>query len=288
MLDCHAIKSWEGYAMKRKLSTSLALLIILVLCISAVACAKKDDHEKVKIKTAGDIKTLNISVQKGTEGEYLVLDLVGEGNEKQVHSYEKYADAILALKQKKVDATLMDEGPAKRFIEKNSELMILPGDYETEAYALGIKKGNVALLEKINPLIESMKKDGVLDDIVAKYSEGDDFKAADIDMNKGAKNGKLVMGTEAGFPPYEMKVSDGIVGVDLEICAYLAKHLDMELVIEEMNFDSLIGAVDSGRIDVIAAGLTVKEERKENIDFSIPYFDNARQIFVIRASSFEE
>ena len=69
------------------------------------------------------------------------------------------------------------------------------------------------------------------------------IKPEDIDFNKGAKGGKLVVGTEAGFAPYELKVGSGFIGIDVEMCAAIAKKLDRELVIENMNFDALPMAV---------------------------------------------
>ena len=68
-----------------------------------------------------------------------------------------------------------------------------------------------------------------------------------------------------------MRKGDQVIGIDVEIMAAVAKSMDKELVIEDMNFDSLIPAVQSGKIDIIAAGLTVTEARKEEIDFSDDY-----------------
>jgi polar amino acid transport system substrate-binding protein len=66
--------------------------------------------------------------------------------------------------------------------------------------------------------------------------------------------------------------------------AAVAKSMDKELVIEDMNFDSLIPAVQSGKIDIIAAGLTVTEARKEEIDFSDDYVVGAKQVLVVKAA----
>ncbi len=263
-----------------------AFVLAASFMLGLAACGGKT--AEVSIASMDDLKSMSISVQKGTQGDFIAQDLVGEGNvEKQVHQMEKYTDAILELKQSKVAATIMDEGPANSFIAKNDDLMILPGEYEVEAYALAIKKGNNALKEQIDALIRQYISDGSIQAIKDKYNSDESVKAESIDFNKGAAAGKIIMGTEAGFAPYEFKVGDGIVGVDVEIAAKLAKDMGKELVIEEMAFDALPAALASGKIDFIAAGMTVTDERLQNMDFSIPYVDDAKQVAVIRKASYK-
>lgn len=77
--------------------------------------------------------------------------------------------------------------------------------------------------------------------------------------------------TEASFPPYEYLDGKEIVGIDIEICRRIAERCNRELVIEDAKFDSVIPALVSGKADLAAAGITVREDRKEQVDFSIPY-----------------
>lgn len=77
--------------------------------------------------------------------------------------------------------------------------------------------------------------------------------------------------TEATFPPYEFLRGHEIVGIDVEICRAIASKLGKELAVENVNFDAIIAAVISGKADIGAAGITVNEDRKKNVDFSIPY-----------------
>ncbi len=82
---------------------------------------------------------------------------------------------------------------------------------------------------------------------------------------------KLVMITEAGFPPYEYLEGSEIVGVDVEICKAIAEKLGKPLEVHDAKFDAVIPSVVTGKADFGAAGITVTEDRKKNIDFSIPY-----------------
>ena len=96
---------------------------------------------------------------------------------------------------------------------------------------------------------------------------------------------KLVMGTNAAFPPYEFVDDDGnIVGIDAEIAAALAEKLGMDLEIKDMEFDSLITACAGGSVDVVLAGMTVNDERKESVNFSDSYATGVQVIIVKEGS----
>lgn len=84
-------------------------------------------------------------------------------------------------------------------------------------------------------------------------------------------NNRIKMITEATFPPYEFLRGHEVVGIDVEICRTIAQKLGKELAVENVNFDAVIAAVVSGKADIAAAGITVNEDRKKNVDFSIPY-----------------
>lgn len=91
---------------------------------------------------------------------------------------------------------------------------------------------------------------------------------------------KLIMATNASFPPYEYKEGDAIVGIDAEIAAEIAKKLDMELEIVDTEFDSIIGGVQSGKFSMGMAGMTVKEERLQSVNFSETYAKGVQVIIV--------
>ena len=86
---------------------------------------------------------------------------------------------------------------------------------------------------------------------------------------KTVSAGKLIMATNAEFPPYEYHEGNEIKGIDVEICRAVAKKLGLELQIEDVAFDAIIPEVASGKADLAAAGMTVTEDRKQNMDFSI-------------------
>lgn len=94
----------------------------------------------------------------------------------------------------------------------------------------------------------------------------------------------LTMGTNAAFPPYEYYENDKIVGIDAEIAAAIAEKLGMELVIEDMEFNSIISAVQTGKIDFGMAGMTVTPERQQSVNFSDTYAVGVQAIIVKEGS----
>ena len=267
-----------------KIKKVFALLFVLVLCVGVCSA------DEAKLKSPSDLKTEKLAAQRGTVGQFLAEDLLGDKKALLLTTYEKYVDAIAALRQGKVRAVIMDEMPAKRFLSEVEGLAIMNEPLSEENYAIGFRKGNTELVSQVNKALAEMKADGTMDKIFAKYLDGDysAVKPEDIDFNKGAKGGKLFVGTEAGFAPYELKVGTGFIGIDVEMCAYIAKKLDRELVIENMNFDALPMAVSTNKVDMICAGITVTDERKENMDFSDNYVVGAKQVAVVKSDDYEK
>ena len=93
--------------------------------------------------------------------------------------------------------------------------------------------------------------------------------SAEAEAVTTVEDGVLHMATNAAFPPYEMvKDGGGYEGIDVEIATAIADELGLELVVDDMDFSSVITSVQSGKADICMAGLTVTDERKEAVDFT--------------------
>lgn len=99
------------------------------------------------------------------------------------------------------------------------------------------------------------------------------------------KNGKVVMYTNAAFAPFEYREGSVVAGVDADIAAEIAKDLGVELEIQDVDFTAALAAVSTGKASFAAAGITVTEDRKEVMDFSMPYAKSVQ--YVITAKDFE-
>lgn len=122
--------------------------------------------EDSDIASADDLTGKAIGTQRGTTGYIYCTDDFGEDN---VIAYDDGLTAVQALNNGQVDAVVIDNAPAKEFVEANPGLKILDTAYAQEDYAIGVAKGNTELLNAINGALEELKADGTLQAIVDKY-----------------------------------------------------------------------------------------------------------------------
>lgn len=99
---------------------------------------------------------------------------------------------------------------------------------------------------------------------------------------------EIVFGTNAEFPPFEFVTTSGVIGefdgIDMAIADEIAKDNAMTAKISNMEFDSLLIALQNGQIDAVIAGMTVTEERAQKVNFSIPYYQ-ATQVMIVKEDS---
>lgn len=281
-------KKKSGATVVRFIGIMLAA-VSLVCCFSAYSntakAAETSDNTESNniIKTVDDIPGKTIGVQLGTTGDTYATDYEGDEAGTEIERYNKAADAIQALKQQKVDCVIIDEQPALSFVDKNSDIKILDEEFTNEDYALCIRKGRSDLLAKINTALKTLKENNTVADIMTNYTGTDEekgtlpYKKKDVERT----NGTLVVATNAQFKPYEYYDNGNIIGVDIDIMQAICDELGMELKVEDMEFDSIIPAIQSGKADVGAAGMTVNEDRKKNVDFSDSY-TTSKQVIIVR------
>ena len=239
------------------------------------------------IQSLEDLNGKSVGVQLGTTGDLMMSEEIenAEGlNLASVERYNKAADAVQALLTNKIDAVCIDDQVAKNFVAANpDELVMLDTAYAEESYAIAVSKDNPELTEALNGAIAELMSDGTLDAILDKYIakvEG----ATGYVSPEGTEypNGTLVMATNAAFDPYEYIENGEIVGIDAEFAKALCDKLGYDLEIEDMEFDSIIAAVVSGKADFGMAGMTVTPEREEQIDFTDTYCTAAQNIIVLK------
>ncbi len=263
---------------KTKLFTVLTLSAALML--SVTGCGGKKANP---VHSADDLPGKTIGVQLGTTGDIYASDYESGSPASTIERFNKGGDAVQALKQAKVDCVIIDSEPAKAFVAKNDDLTILDDPFTTEEYAIAISKEKSDLKAQINSALAELKSDGTLDKIISNYI-GDDTKGQNpYTSPEGVdrSNGTLIMATNAAFEPYEFYNNSMIVGIDVDMAQAICDKIGYELKIEDMEFDSIINAVQSGKADIGVAGMTITEDRLKNIDFSDPY-TTATQVIIVR------
>lgn len=258
--------------MKRAAAFGLCAVMTLAMQIGAFAA----------VESADDLEGSTIGVQMGTTGDIYVTDYEGDEAGTKIERFSKGAQAVMALVQGKVDCVVIDYEPAKKFVEANEGLKILDEDFALEEYAIAVSKDKPELTEAINGALAQLKEDGTLDNIIANYigeEAGTHPYESPEDVDRS--NGKLIMATNAAFEPYEYMDGEEIVGIDADMAQAICDILGYELQIDDMEFSSIINAVQTGKADVGIAGMTVTEDRLKNIDFTDSY-TTARQVIIVK------
>lgn len=253
-----------------------ALLLAVVMALTLfVGC--NNEVAKIEITKAEDLQNLKIGVQAGTTGQYTAEDNSADPAN-NVKAYKSGMDAALDLKVGGVDCVIIDELPALAIVAQNPELEIIDLGFEPEDYAIAVKKGNTELLNSINATIQRMKEDGTFDALNETFASGTWKEFTD----PSAENTEEIkMGTNASFLPFEYLDGTDIVGFDICMSQQIAADAGKKLKIENMEFDSLLMALQTDSIDFVAAGMTVKPERLEEADFSETYY-SSKQVVIVR------
>ncbi len=229
--------------------------------------------------------TIKIGVQTNTTGHIYSSTDFGED---AVVSYDNGAVAVEALKNGKVDCVIIDNEPAKSYVAANTGLKILETEYAVEDYAICFQKGNTELKDSVNGALKALIADGSVKKIVDKYinKTGEALVGVPVAAEDTEKP-NLVMATNAEFPPYEYIDGDMYYGIDVEVAKIIADKLGYDLVIENVAFDSIIPGVQAGKYSMGMAGMTVNEERLEQVEFSDSYATGVQAVIVSESSKIQ-
>ena len=277
----------------------LAVLLALLMCAALLAgCGESRVSDVREAQSLADLKGAKIAAQAGTFHADALTQIV----DVQGSTYPEFADLLTALKSGAIDGYVAEEPTALSVCGADDSLTYLPlknndtGFTATAAdvgIAVGLKKGS-ELCEQLNAILAEItpeQRAELMEQIVALAAgKSVEAFALEIPETDGA-NGVLRVGMECAYEPYnwtEMNTpSLGAVpisgegkqglyanGYDVQIARYIAARLGMQLEIYAMSWESLLPALQSGTIDVIAAGMSPTAEREREIDFTDTYYES--------------
>jgi len=259
---------------------TLAILLALILVLSLVACGGGSGNDDLAINSPADLEAegIRIGVQNGTTGHSFANDNFPDA---QIMTYDTNADVVLALLSGDVDAVIMDETPASVFVSHNADRLRQLDELLTEEYygiAFPLGSPYVALF---NDAIDTLRTNGTLDQLI-DYWINEDPNASRYVSPPGTThpNGTLLMATSADWPPFEFIEYGEIVGLDPDIIRAIGDLIGYEIEIIDMIFDSIIPSVQTGQVDFAMAGMTVNEERLQQVDFTQGYYLSGQSIIV--------
>ncbi|WP_235620042.1 ABC transporter permease subunit [Trichlorobacter lovleyi] len=239
--------------------------------------------DRSELSTLNSLKGKRICVLPGSAGEMAARQKFS-GSQFQV--FTAAADAALAITTNKADAFVYDKSVLLNLAEKNPELMILDQAVDKLEVAAALRKDNTALLSEMNKALQSLKQEGELQRLRTKWVDTKYTATPQLQPAKAVHtSGVLRMGTCANLEPFSFQSNGIITGLDRELSQLLGERLNKKIEIIDMNFEALIPALQSGKIDFALSNFNVTEERKKLINFSVPYITNDISVLVRKTGS---
>jgi len=257
------------------------IAIVSILMVSFAACNK-------------DIKVSYIvGVQSKTTGE----DFVSNYRNCSKKGYSNGEEAVEALLSDKIDFVVLDLAAANALAEEvdfKDKIKVINYGLTVESYGIAISKDQPELKTQINSILAQMMEgdNSILNTIIEKHlTEGatvDKYATGLPDENK--KDDQLVVLTNAAFKPFEdCEKVQGVkyyYGIDIDIADYIAKQLNKDLVIVDLEFEDILDKLaENSSYDIAISAMSIVEYRKEFADFSDPYFfdTEATQVVIVKA-----
>ncbi|MDE7191806.1 MAG: transporter substrate-binding domain-containing protein [Clostridia bacterium] len=250
--------------MKKKVL--IALLVIAIVCVSCMAFAGCDNRVKV-------------GFQSGTTGQFYTEDL------KNLNP-SQYPNATLAVKdmiEGRISYVITDIAPAKAIAAQFADqVKVIDIGLTEEEYCFAINPNDTkGIEEKLNKFMNDHKEE--LQVLQNAYVQGTNEKK--VIYSATNPTNPLKVATSPDFPPFENVSGDGFEGYDLEVMDMFCKEYGFDLVINSMDFDSIVLNVGNGQSDVGAAALTWNEDRAKSVKFSASYYDATQVVICLKSDT---
>ena len=273
----------------------LAFILAAATVMSVAGCGKK--NETATGGTGDYSKSVNgayVVAEAGSAGETLAAEdeFFKDATFTPVDSMAK---ALMEVSAGTADVAIVDYVTSIGSIGEGTDytdLAVVEGqDFSPEEYGIAFRKGS-DLTPAVNEAIAELVKDGTLDEIGAKYKLADllvkDGKANDSEIETGdlqyvKDKGELVIGITIFAPMNYYDESEKLIGFETEFAEAVCEKLGVEAKFVEINWDSKELELNSKAIDCIWNGMTITEERLENMSISVPYMQN-KQVMVAKAN----
>lgn len=219
---------------------------------------------KAMFTNIDDIKDKRVGVVMGTIFDGLVSSRYPQA---KILRFERSTDMLTALQVGKIEAALYDAIGAKVVMRTSKDISLLSDDFHSTPLGMGFHKKNISLRDEYQQYVDEIKSDGTYDSIYKRWMESDPEKAI-MPSYKNHENGKhLKVAVAVADLPYVAMVNNEYVGFDIELIKSFASKREYNLSFISMEFSSLIAALASGKVDMIADGISVNEERAKQINF---------------------
>jgi len=254
------------------------LLAVIAAILFLAACGR--NNGAVEVNTLADLAEsgVRIGVQLGTTGHDHAVNNFPQAT---IIPYDQPADAVLALLAGDVDALIMDSEPARNFVDRNAgRIRQLDELLTREGYGISFPLGS-PYVARFNQALDTLRANGTLYGIMDYWIHNEPNASRYVSPpGTTHPNGTLIMGTSAGFEPFEFFEGTEIVGIDPDLARAIGDLLGYSITIMDMDFNGIIAAVQTGQVDFGMAGMTVNAERRQQVDFTQEYFLSGQSVII--------
>lgn len=283
----------------------VALLMAFALIFTAfalVGCGGDDEGtdegttdggtETTGIMSVDDLKEGDkVAVQSGTTGEeWAKTNLEPMGVE--VVPYDDILLAFSALQAGDVVGVINDLPISQDIVKDETRGLEIVQEIQTdETYGFAFSKENNSLRDAVNWALAEVIADGTYDEVYTKWFGAAPMSMPPVEATVAEKPadiqtltaGKIVVGSDTAFPPFENVEGGETVGFDVDLMKAIGEKLGLEVEFKSYKFDALITGVQAGtEFDMVASAMTITDTRKESVDFSNPYI-NSNQSLAVKA-----
>ncbi|MCF8241911.1 MAG: transporter substrate-binding domain-containing protein [Melioribacteraceae bacterium] len=247
------------------MSKNLTLLLAVSILFS---CSQKEE----KITDIKQLSDKRICVLTGSSGDNAAREAFPDAVFMDMIAA---ADAAYSVKVGKAEAFVHNKSVLRSIVKKDSELIILDQPVSKVDIAIAFNKDKIELLSEVNHALNELTDNGTLKIMKEKWIEpGFTVVPGLPDIESSSENGTLKIGTCAKAEPLTFIYNNSITGFDIELGMRIGELLNKKIEFVDMNFEGLVPALKSGKIDFALSNFNVTEERKNFVNFSTPYLDN--------------
>lgn len=254
--------------------------MLLLACSARPALAATDATPELTTLEELDGKRIGM-------GNGAAFDQLMEGNLEGTYEFSYYnsvADAVAALRSGRIDAYVDDDPVIRLAVARNEGIAVMPESFMEDDYGFVFAKGS-PLVADVNRVIEQFRADGTLDELKERWMGADEAAKVLPKQDWDTPNGTLTMVVDDTSEPMSY-VGDGgqVLGYSCELGMRIAKELGYGLQIKPMAFASVLASVQSGKADFGGGNISITDERKKTLDFSVPDYYGAVS-FAVRATA---
>ena len=248
---------------KKVLIAILAVALVGVSCMAFVGCSSK----------------VKVGFQSGTTGQFYTEEFTNLNP-------SQYPNATLAVQDMisgRISYVITDIAPAKSIAAQFADkVKVIDIGLTEEEYCFAVNpKDTKGILEKLNKFMSDNKEE--LQKLQNAYVQGTNEKK--VIYSATNPQNPLTVATSPDLPPFENVSGDGYEGYDLEVMAMFCEEYGFDLVINSMDFDSIVLNVGNGQSDIGAAALTWSEERAKSVTFSNSYYDATQVVVCLKSDT---